>query len=110
MRFDEIQFKETNRLPNGLQARKRNGDMMSIAMEHFGSSEQFSEYDASSALQSPAFPYHLQCRTCGFEPLDVITPPPRCPKCMCHSWERFAFPRSLLMSAACGPKKRRSLE
>lgn len=83
---------------------------MSIAMEKFGSNEQFSEYNASSALQSPAFPYRLQCRTCGFEPLDAITPPPRCPKCSGHSWERFAFPRSLLMSTGCGPRKQRSSE
>jgi hypothetical protein len=69
---------------------------MSIAMERFGSNEQTSELAASSRSQNPAFPYRLQCRTCGFEPFDAIAPPQRCPKCAGHSWERYAFPRSLL--------------
>jgi hypothetical protein len=70
---------------------------MSIAMEQFGSSEQKSELLASSGSPGPGFPYRLQCRSCGFDPRDVIVPPPRCPKCAGHSWERFVFPGSLLM-------------
>ena len=70
---------------------------MSIAMERFGSNEQSSESLASSGLRNLVFPYRLQCRACGFEPFDVIAPPRHCPKCFRHSWERFAFPRSLLL-------------
>lgn len=72
---------------------------MSIAMERFGSNEQLSESGALNGLRSPAFPYRLQCRACGFEPVDAITRPLRCPKCTGRAWERFAFPRSLLISA-----------
>ena len=69
---------------------------MSISMERFGSNEQTSELPAASGLQNSAFPYRLQCRTCGFEPTDGMIPPPSCPKCAGNSWERFVFPRSLL--------------
>ena len=72
---------------------------MSIAMELFGSSERTSESPESSGGPGPNFPFQLQCRTCGFEPIDVIAPPPCCPKCTGHSWERFAIARSLLMHA-----------
>jgi len=72
---------------------------MSIAMERFGSSEQPFDSRALSRLQSQVFPYRLQCRECGFEPVGAIVPPPRCTKCFGHSFERFVFPRSLLMCA-----------
>src|SRR5208282_3017049 len=83
---------------NGIQREIRIGDKMSIAMERFGSNEEPSESRASSASGSPTFPYRLQCRTCGFEPEDAITPPLRCPKCLRSAWERFAIPRSLLLN------------
>jgi predicted Zn-ribbon and HTH transcriptional regulator len=70
---------------------------MSIAIERFGSNEQSSDSLASSGLRIPVFPYRLQCHACGFEPFDAIAPPQHCPKCFRHSWERFAFPRSLLL-------------
>jgi hypothetical protein len=72
---------------------------MSIAMERFGSSEPASECRVSSGLSDRVFPFRLQCRSCGFEPFDAISPPPRCPKCAGQSWERFAYPGSLLMFA-----------
>jgi len=72
---------------------------MSIAMERFGSSEQPFDARAASGLQSPVFPYRLQCRACGFEPVDAMTSPRRCPKCDGRAWERFTVPRSLLMCA-----------
>jgi hypothetical protein len=72
---------------------------MSIAMERFGSNEQLWESRVSSGSRGPAFPYRLQCRSCGFEPEDAITRPRRCPKCHGSAWERFAFPRSLLTTA-----------
>jgi hypothetical protein len=70
---------------------------MSIAMERFGLNEQLSKSQASSELPNLMFPYRLQCRACGYEAIDVIAPPPHCPKCAGHSWERLAFPGSLLM-------------
>ena len=72
---------------------------MSIAMERFGLSEQLPKSRASSGLRSAECPYRLQCRACGFEPVDAIASPLRCPKCAGSAWERFAFPRSLLMHA-----------
>ena len=72
---------------------------MSIAMERFGSYEQLSESRVSGGMPDSAFPYRLQCRSCGFEPDDAIIAPPRCPKCHGSAWERFAFPRNLLMNA-----------
>jgi len=72
---------------------------VSISMERFGSFEQLSESRVSSGLRGSAFPYRLQCRACGFEPVDAIIGPPRCPKCHGSAWERFAFPRNLLMNA-----------
>jgi hypothetical protein len=73
------------------------GDKMSIAMEKFGSNEESSESRASSRPNNSLFPYRMECRTCGFEPLVGNAPPSRCPKCGGHSWQRFVFPRSLLM-------------
>jgi rubredoxin len=72
---------------------------MSIAMEIFGMTEQPAKFGASIEMPGHLFPYRLQCRACGFEPLDAIVPPPRCPKCAAGAWERLPIPRSLLMNA-----------
>lgn len=72
---------------------------MSIAMERFGSNEKLSASRPTSGSPLPCFPYRLQCHSCGFEPFDAVIAPQRCPKCAAGSWERFAFPRSLLMYA-----------
>jgi len=72
---------------------------MSISMEQFGSYEQLSESRVSIGSRGPIFPHRLQCRACGFEPVDAITRPLRCPKCHGSAWEQFAFPGSLLMNA-----------
>jgi hypothetical protein len=69
---------------------------MSIDMEHFGSTEHRDLSYATNKLVPGAYPYRLQCRACGFEPEEAIVAPPRCPKCASSSWERFAYPRSLL--------------
>ena len=45
------------------------------------------------------YPYRMQCRACGFEPLDASIAPLRCPKCATTSWERYTIPGSLLMDA-----------
>jgi len=72
---------------------------MSIAVDQFGSNEQRSETVASNGFRSAEFPYRLQCRNCGYERFDAIARPPQCPKCAGSSWERFAFPGSLLINA-----------
>jgi predicted Zn-ribbon and HTH transcriptional regulator len=43
--------------------------------------------------------FKVQCRCCGFEPADVVTPPRTCPKCHGETWERFARPGSILENA-----------
>jgi hypothetical protein len=69
---------------------------MSIAIERFGSSANALESSELNPTPSPAFPFRMQCRACGFEPDNAITPPKRCPKCAGHVFERFILPRSLL--------------
>jgi predicted Zn-ribbon and HTH transcriptional regulator len=44
--------------------------------------------------------FQLQCRSCGFEPEDVVTAPRLCPKCHGETWERFARPGSILDNAS----------
>jgi PHP family Zn ribbon phosphoesterase len=72
---------------------------MPIAMEQFGSHEQRWESGELGGIPRSAFPYCLQCRTCGFEPENAVTAPHRCPKCGGSAWERFALPASLLTTA-----------
>jgi hypothetical protein len=65
---------------------------MSINMEPFGWQKL-----ASEETPKQAFPFTLQCRSCGFEPDDqVIAPRHKCPKCAASSWERYTKPGSLL--------------
>ena len=70
---------------------------MSIVMEQAVSNGPLSASHATLRSQRRAFPYRLQWRACGFEPADAIVSPPRCPKCLGGSWERFALPGSLLL-------------
>jgi predicted Zn-ribbon and HTH transcriptional regulator len=69
---------------------------MSIAMDHHESDERQPETRVWNGLRAAVFPYRFECRTCGYEPLTALAPPPRCPKCFAGGWERFALPRSLL--------------
>jgi len=72
---------------------------MSISMEQYVCDKPMARLNAAGVSAIPVFPYHLQCRACGFEPEDAVTRPPRCPKCGGGSWERFPVSRSLLMNA-----------
>ncbi len=36
------------------------------------------------------------CHYCGFSPDDGVAVAPACPKCMGHSWERFALAEPLV--------------
>jgi predicted Zn-ribbon and HTH transcriptional regulator len=72
---------------------------MSISMEKFASSGEFETYHPSLAQPQRTAMFTLQCRSCGFEPEDVVTPPRVCPKCHARSWERFTRPGSILENA-----------
>lgn len=71
---------------------------MSISMERFASEGQFATYNPFAA-SAPIAVFTVQCRSCGYEPEDVVTPPKICPKCHAKSWERFARPGSILDNA-----------
>jgi rubrerythrin len=72
---------------------------MSISMERFASQGQFLTYDPKHAAAERQNVFSLQCRSCGFEPQDVVVAPRVCPKCHGESWERFAKPGSILQNA-----------
>jgi rubrerythrin len=72
---------------------------MSISMERFESHGHFATYDPFHAAAQRVSVFHLQCRCCGFEPENTVTPPRVCPKCHGESWERFARPGSILNNA-----------
>ena len=72
---------------------------MSISMERFGSEGRFATYTPLPAMEARTMVFQVQCRSCGFEPDAVVTPPRLCPKCHGESWERFARPGSILDNA-----------
>ena len=73
---------------------------MSISMDRFESYQgHFPTYDAFAAVPQRVMVFELACRSCGFTPENVVTPPRVCPKCHGESWERFAMPGSILKNA-----------
>lgn len=72
---------------------------MSISMERFGSEGHFATYDPFAQVPQRVAVFQMQCRSCGYEPENVVTPPRLCPKCHAESWERFARPGSILDNA-----------
>lgn len=72
---------------------------MSISMERFASEGHFATYDPFTNSQSRIMVFQLQCRSCGYEPEEVVVAPKICPKCHGNSWERFARPGSILQNA-----------
>jgi predicted Zn-ribbon and HTH transcriptional regulator len=72
---------------------------MSISMERFASQGEFLTYSADRPILARPAVFQLQCRSCGFEPEDVVVAPRVCPKCHGESWERFAKPGSILENA-----------
>lgn len=71
---------------------------MSIGMDSFASKGAFDTYDpfATELTERQIMVFQLQCRSCGYEPEDVVTAPNTCPKCRAQAWERFARPGSIL--------------
>jgi hypothetical protein len=72
---------------------------MSISMDRFGTEGQFATLSTHAGLQQRVSMFQVQCRACGYEPDDVVTPPRLCPKCHSKSWERYARPGSILDNA-----------
>jgi hypothetical protein len=72
---------------------------MSIGIEPFASEGHFATYDPFNRTPPRVMIFQLQCRSCGFEPEDVVVAPKLCPKCHGQSWERFARPGSILTNA-----------
>ena len=72
---------------------------MSISMERFASEGHFTTYNPAVAGVHRVTIFQLQCRSCGYEPEAVVTPPRLCPKCHGESWERYARPGSILDNA-----------
>ena len=48
---------------------------MSISADRFESNGHFPTYDPFRGAASKVMIFQLQCRCCGFEPEDVVTPP-----------------------------------
>ena len=72
---------------------------MSISMEKFASEGHFATYNPFPPSERRVNVFSLQCRSCGFEPDEAVTPPRLCPKCHGNAWERFARPGSILDNA-----------
>ena len=72
---------------------------MPVSLERFGSEGHFLRYNPFPPLAVGKSVFTLQCRSCGFEPEDVVIPPKRCLKCHGQSWERFVRSGSTLDNA-----------
>ena len=72
---------------------------MSISMDRFQSTGHFPTYDPFAGTAQKVMVFQCQCRCCGYEPENVVTPPRVCPKCHGETWERFARPGSILDNA-----------
>jgi rubrerythrin len=72
---------------------------MSIGMQRFASAGNFATYDPFARSEARVGVFTLQCRSCGYEPEEVVQVPQVCPKCHSKSWERFAKPGSILDNA-----------
>ena len=68
---------------------------MPIVNQRFRPSER--SYESSALSGDSASSCRLQCHACGYEVVDAIAPPSRCPKCTGGAWERVPFPASLLI-------------
>ncbi len=73
---------------------------MSISMEKFASHGHFATYDPFTRGDRGMAIFQLQCRSCGYEADNSVTPPSVCPKCHSEAWERFVRPGSILENAA----------
>jgi len=72
---------------------------MPVSMDGFRTIGQFATYDPFAKADRSVAVFQIQCRSCGYEPADAVSPPSVCPKCNGTSFERFARPGSILENA-----------
>lgn len=72
---------------------------MSISTDRFAAEGLHLRYDPYEPAIDRIAVFQMQCRSCGFEPEDSVSPPRSCPKCRSNSWERFALPGSILRNS-----------
>ena len=72
---------------------------MSIGADAFAAKGLHQTIDPYEPAELRIAIHQTQCRNCGFEPADPVTPPSHCPKCRSTSWERFALPGSILRNS-----------
>ena len=72
---------------------------MSISNDRFAAEGLHQTYDPYEPTVQRVAIFMTQCRSCGYEPTDTVTPPKCCPKCRSSSWERFALPGSILRNS-----------
>ncbi len=72
---------------------------MPISNDRFAAEGLHLTYDPYEPTEHRIAVFQLQCRSCGFEPEDSVTPPRQCPKCRSNAWERFALPGSILRNS-----------
>ncbi len=72
---------------------------MSIGADAFAATGLHPTFDPYEPTVERLTVHQTQCRSCGNEPADPLSPPRRCPKCGSTSWERFALPGSILKNS-----------
>ena len=72
---------------------------MSIGSDSFAAKGLHPTFDPYEPAEQRLAIHQTQCRNCGHEPADSVSPPRRCPKCGGTSWERFALPGSILRNS-----------
>ncbi len=72
---------------------------MSISNDRFAAEGLHLTYDPYEPVIQRVSVFQTQCRNCGFEPENAVSPPRNCPKCRSTSWERFALPGSILRNS-----------
>lgn len=72
---------------------------MPVSMDRFGSSGHFATWDPFARTPSRVAVFQIQCRSCGYDAPDTVSPPSVCPKCNGTTFERFARPGSILENA-----------
>ena len=72
---------------------------MSIGADAFAAEGLHETFDPYEPIVPRVTMFRTQCRSCGFEPSDPLTPPTACPKCSGKAWERFNLPGSILSNS-----------
>lgn len=72
---------------------------MSISTDSFAAEGLHLTYDPYDSGEQRVAIFQTQCRCCGFEPEDPVSPPRTCPKCSSTSWTRYTLPGSILRNS-----------